>query len=130
MIENRQPGDLVVLAGKGHETYQIRKGKRYEMDERVLIKEVLEETGNTAEDIDQFIIHQANYRIIESIAKRLKVDLEKFPVNMEHYGNTSGASVPILLDELNRAGKLKNGDKLVLAGFGAGLTWGAVLLEW
>ena len=94
------------------------------------IKEVLEETGNTAEDIDQFIIHQANYRIIESIAKRLKVDLEKFPVNMEHYGNTSGASVPILLDELNRAGKLKNGDKLVLAGFGAGLTWGAVLLEW
>ena len=76
------------------------------------IKEVLEETGNTAEDIDQFIIHQANYRIIESIAKRLKVDLEKFPVNMEHYGNTSGASVPILLDELNRAGKLKNGDKL------------------
>ena len=58
------------------------------------IKEVLEETGNTAEDIDQFIIHQANYRIIESIAKRLKVDLEKFPVNMEHYGNTSGAPIP------------------------------------
>ena len=94
------------------------------------IKEVLEQTGNTAEDIDKFIIHQANYRIIESIAKRLKVDLEKFPVNMEHYGNTSGASVPILLDELNRAGKLKTGDKLVMAGFGAGLTWGAVLLEW
>ena len=88
------------------------------------IKEVLEQTGNTAEDIDKFIIHQANYRIIESIAKRLKVDLEKFPVNMEHYGNT------ILLDELNRAGKLKTGDKLVMAGFGAGLTWGAVLLEW
>lgn len=94
------------------------------------IKEVLEETGNTADDIDLFVIHQANYRIIESIAKRLKVDLEKFPVNMEHYGNTSGASVPILLDELNRAGKLKQGDKLVLAGFGAGLTWGAMLLEW
>ena len=74
------------------------------------IKEVLEETGNTADDIDLFVIHQANYRIIESIAKRLKVDLEKFPVNMEHYGNTSGASVPILLDELNRAGKLKQGD--------------------
>ena len=49
---------------------------------------------------------------------------------MEHYGNTSGASVPILLDELNRSGKLKQGDKLVLAGFGAGLTWGAMLLEW
>ena len=94
------------------------------------IKEVLEETGNTADDIDLFVIHQANYRIIEPIAKRLKVDLEKFPVNMEHYGNTSSASVPILLDELNRAGKLKQGDKLVLAGFGAGLTWGAMLLEW
>ena len=86
------------------------------------IKEVLEETGNTADDIDLFVIHLANYRIIESIAK--------FPVNMEHYGNTSGASVPILLDELNRAGKLKQGDKLVLTGFGAGLTWGAMLLEW
>ena len=94
------------------------------------ISQVLEETGYTTGEIDHFIIHQANYRIIESIAKRLKVDIEKFPVNMEHYGNTSGASVPILLDELNQAGKLKRGERIVLSGFGAGLTWGALLLEW
>ena len=56
--------------------------------------------------------HQANYRIIESIAKRLKVNVDRFPVNMEHYGNTSGASVPILLDEMNRKGMLSAGDKV------------------
>ena len=80
------------------------------------ISQVLEDTGYITGDIDHFIIHQANYRIIESIAKRLKVDIEKFPVNMEHYGNTSGASVPILLDELNQAGKLKRGERIVLSG--------------
>ena len=76
------------------------------------------------------VIHQANYRIIESIAKRLKVSVECFPVNMEHYGNTSAASIPLLLDEINRKGMLKSGDKIVFSGFGAGLTWGATLLEW
>ena len=62
------------------------------------MNEVLRETGYTTQDIDHFVIHQANFRIIESIAKRLKVDVDKFPANMERYGNTSGASVPILLD--------------------------------
>ena len=56
--------------------------------------------------------------------------MDKFPANMERYGNTSGASVPILLDELNRKGQLKRGEKMILSGFGAGLTWGAILLEW
>ncbi len=91
---------------------------------------VLEKAGMTAEEIDYFVIHQANYRIIESIAKRLKISPDRFPVNMEHYGNTSGASVPLLLDEMNRRGILQRGHKLVLSGFGAGLTWGAILLEW
>ena len=94
------------------------------------ITEVLEDTGVKAEDVRYFAIHQANYRIIESIAKRLKVNVDRFPVNMEHYGNTSGASVPLLLDEMNRKGMLSAGDKVVLSGFGAGLTWGAALLEW
>ena len=93
------------------------------------MNEVLRETGYTTQDIDHFVIHQANFRIIESIAKRLKVDVDKFPANMERYGNTSGASVPILLDELNRKGQLKRGEKMILSGFGAGLTWGAILLE-
>ena len=94
------------------------------------MNEVLRETGYTTQDIDHFVVHQANFRIIESIAKRLKVDVDKFPANMERYGNTSGASVPILLDELNRKGQLKRGEKMILSGFGAGLTWGAILLEW
>ena len=75
-------------------------------------------------------LHQANYRIFESVAKRLKQPMEKFPMNIDRYGNTSGASVPLMLDELNREGKLNRGDKIILAGFGGGLTWGAALLEW
>ncbi|MGN0158857.1 MAG: beta-ketoacyl-ACP synthase III [Brotaphodocola sp.] len=92
--------------------------------------QVLEESGYTLDDVKYFVLHQANYRIVESVAKRLKQPLDKFPMNMERYGNTSGASIPLLLDELNREGRLQHGDKIVLAGFGAGLTWGAVLLEW
>ena len=94
------------------------------------IKQVLDDAGVAAEEVRYFVIHQANYRIIESIAKRLKVSVDCFPVNMEHYGNTSGASVPLLLDEINRKGMLESGDKIVFSGFGAGLTWGATLLEW
>ncbi|MEY8356219.1 beta-ketoacyl-ACP synthase III [Lachnospiraceae bacterium 54-53] len=94
------------------------------------IKKVLSESGTDIDEIKYFILHQANYRIFESIAKRLKIPMEKFPVNLDRFGNTSGATIPILLDEMNREGKLQRGDKIVLAGFGAGLTWGATLLEW
>lgn len=94
------------------------------------IRELLKDTGVAVQDVRYFVIHQANLRIIESIAKRLKVDMAKFPVNMEHYGNTSSGSVPLLLDEMNRAGKLNKGDRIVLSGFGAGLTWGSTLIEW
>lgn len=94
------------------------------------IHQVLEDTGIGMDDIKYFVLHQANYRIIESVAKRLKQPMDKFPMNMEHYGNTSAATVPILLDEMNRSGSLKPGDRIVMSGFGAGLTWGATLLEW
>ena len=94
------------------------------------IKEVLEKNDMAQEEISFYILHQANRRIVEAIAKRLGESIEKFPMNLEEYGNTSSASIPILLDELNRAGKLNRGQKIVLAGFGAGLTWGASILEW
>ena len=94
------------------------------------VKELLEKAELTTDDITYFILHQANRRIVEAVAKRLRADIAKFPMNLEEYGNTSSASIPILLDELNRAGKLKKGQKIVLAGFGAGLSWGAALLEW
>ena len=95
-----------------------------------VIGEALEGTGFSVSDIDYFILHQANKRIVESVAKRLKAEIGKFPMNLQEYGNTSSASIPILLDEVNRKGMLKKGDKLVMAGFGAGLSWGAVCLEW
>ena len=95
-----------------------------------IIKELLEENRTSLEEIRYFVLHQANYRIIESVAKRLKADISKFPANMERYGNTSGGSIPLLLDEMNRKGMLAPGDKIVLSGFGAGLTWGATLVEW
>ncbi len=95
-----------------------------------VILEVLHENNLQAEDIDYFVLHQANKRIIEAVAKRLKEDISKFPVNLDEYGNTSSASIPILLDELNRKGVLRKGHKIVIAGFGAGLSWGASCLEW
>lgn len=94
------------------------------------IKQILKKTELSTDDIKFFILHQANVRILEVIAKRLKVDIDKFPMNLDRYGNTSSASIPILLDELNRNHLLEPGDKLILSGFGGGLTWGAVLLEW
>lgn len=94
------------------------------------IQDVVEKAGMSVEDVDYFLLHQANKRIIESVSKRLNVPIEKFPTNIEHYGNTSAASIPILLDELNSVGTFKKGDVIVMSGFGAGLTWGATLLEW
>ncbi len=94
------------------------------------VQEVVEKAGLSMEDVDYFLLHQANKRIIESVSKRLKVSIDKFPMNIEHYGNTSAASIPILLDELNRKHTFQKGDIIVISGFGAGLTWGATLLEW
>ena len=94
------------------------------------IRELLEREQLLAEDIDYFVLHQANRRIVEAVAKRLNVPLERFPMNLEEYGNTSSASIPILLHEMKQKGILKPGMKLVFAGFGAGLSWGASLTEW
>ena len=94
------------------------------------IKEALDKANLTADDVDLFVLHQANVRIIESVAKRLKADISKFPMNLDRIGNMSSATIPVLLDELNRNGKIKKGDRLVLSGFGAGLTYGASILVW
>ena len=93
------------------------------------IKEILKKSQLSVEEIDWFLLHQANKRIIQSVSKRLGVSEEKFPMNLEHYGNTSAASIPILLDEWKRQGNLKEKNKVILSGFGAGLTWGAALLN-
>lgn len=94
------------------------------------IEVALADAGLAVPDIDLFVLHQANARIIDAVAKRLHADREKFPTNLERVGNLSSASIPVLLDELHRQGKLHRGDRIVLAGFGAGLTIGACVMTW
>ena len=94
------------------------------------ILKAVQEAGYRVEEIDLFLLHQANIRIIEAVAKRLAVPMEKFPTNLEECGNMSAGSVPVLLDHVNKSGRIQKGDKIVLAGFGAGLTWGASVLIW
>lgn len=94
------------------------------------ILELLEKTNTKTEDVKYFVLHQANKRILQSVAKRLNVPEEKVPMNLDRFGNTSAASIPMLLDELNKQGKINPLDIIVISGFGGGLTWGATLLEW
>ncbi len=90
----------------------------------------LEKAGLTIDDIACVIPHQANVRIIEAIADRMKISVDKFFVNLDRYGNTSAAAVAIALDEANRSGRIKRGDYVLLVVFGGGLTWAGSVLEW
>lgn len=90
--------------------------------------DVMKRNNLSADDVDYLVPHQANLRIIEAVAGRAKFPMEKVLVNIQHYGNTSAASIPLCLDEFK--GKLKKGDKIVLTAFGAGFTWGALYLIW
>ena len=94
------------------------------------IRDILDQEGFTIGDVSLIIPHQANARIVQAAAKRLKIPEEKCFLNIEEYANTSAASIPIALDELNRGGKLRSGDLLLTVGFGAGLTYGANLVIW
>lgn len=93
------------------------------------LERALAQANLTADDIDLYLLHQANSRIIKSIARRFGQDIAKFPMNMEEYGNTSAASIGILLDELKEAGKVHAGQKIALVGFGGGLTLGTMLIQ-
>lgn len=93
-------------------------------------RQVLAQAGVTTEEVALVIPHQANIRIIKSLAEHLSLPLEKIYVNVDKYGNTSAATIPIALDEANRAGRLREGDLLLLCSFGGGFTWGATLIRW
>jgi len=93
-------------------------------------EQVISDAGIKPSDIALVVPHQANIRIIEALAKRLKVGIDKVFINIEKYGNTSSASVPLALDEANRAGRLKPGDYVLMVAFGGGLIWGSVLVRW
>ncbi|MEW5796110.1 MAG: beta-ketoacyl-ACP synthase III [Candidatus Zixiibacteriota bacterium] len=91
---------------------------------------VVQDAGLTIDDIALCVPHQANIRIIEAMAKRLGIPMEKVYLNIDRYGNTSAASVPLALDEANREGRIKPGDHVVMVAFGGGLIWGAALVKW
>ena len=91
---------------------------------------VVKEAGLDYSDISLFVPHQANIRIIEAMAKRMHLSMDKVMMNIDKYGNTSAGSVPLALDEANRAGRIKSGDNIVMVAFGGGLIWGAAAVKW
>lgn len=93
-------------------------------------RDVLGAAGLTVHDIDWFLFHQANRRILDAASEELGLDPQRMLVNLDRYGNTSAASIPLVLDELHRSGKLQRGQKLLLCGFGAGLAWGTAVVRW
>ena len=115
----------VPLQMKGQEVFKfaIRAASRD-------ITRALEESGLSSDSIDYYLLHQANIRIINSIQNYLEQPAEKFPTNLECHGNSSSASCPILLDECNRKGMFRKGDKIAMSAFGAGFVSGAVVMEW
>lgn len=93
------------------------------------VKQLLEKSNISIDEIKYVVPHQANYRIVEVVAKKLGLPMERFYMNMDKYGNTSSASIPIALAEMSQQGMLEKGDKIVITGFGGGLTWGSILIE-
>jgi 3-oxoacyl-[acyl-carrier-protein] synthase-3 len=125
------PTTLETLQKKLH-TIQMDGREVFRFATRVMAsatREVVEQAGLALEDIDLIIPHQANKRIIEAAARGLKLPLDRFALNIERYGNTSTASIPIAFCEAFEQGRTRAGDRLVLVGFGAGLTWGALTLQ-
>jgi len=94
------------------------------------IVDVLQHAQLQLEDIDLFVLHQANLRIIEAAAEYLKIDRQKLVINIDRYGNTTGGSIPLALDEAVRAGRVRPGSRVLLSGFGAGLAWGTAIFRW
>jgi 3-oxoacyl-[acyl-carrier-protein] synthase-3 len=110
---------------KGNEVFKVAVRMFSDCAERIL-----KNNGFTAADLDLFVPHQANLRIIEAAVKRLKVPMERVVINVDRYGNTGAASVYVALEEAWSTGRLKTGDLVLMAAFGGGFTWGAALLRW
>lgn len=139
-------GDLLCVPGGGTRepltTEAIKAGRQFlHMDGRAVFKwavrtlhdaaeEVLAGAGLTVDEIDLAVFHQANTRILDAAAESLGLPREKVFVNLQKYGNTSAASIPLALDEAVRSGKVSDGARILMAGFGAGLAWGAGILKW
>ncbi|MZP43546.1 beta-ketoacyl-ACP synthase III [Heliobacterium gestii] len=129
---SRRPASAATIEAGDH--FVKMNGKEvYKFAVRVIgeaSQKSLDTAGWQQEEIDMLIPHQANLRIIESAAKKLGLSMEKVAVNLDRCGNMSAASIPVALDEVVRAGKVQAGDRLLLVGFGSGLTWGSMAIEW
>ena len=137
---NGEGGDLLKVAAAGHarapaagpfltmdgpQVYKFATTVSVESAERVL-----DAIGMTVADVDVFVPHQANLRIIEHAARRLGIPADKVVANVDRYGNTSAASIPICLDEAYRSGRIRPGDVVLMVGFGGGLSWGSCVMQW
>ncbi len=129
---SRHPATMETILEKQHFIYmngnEVFKFAVKVMGETTL--KALKNANLTASDITYLVPHQANIRIIQSAAKRLGIPMEKVVVNINKYGNTSAASIPIALDEAVKSGAIKSGDIVALAGFGGGLTWASSIMKW
>jgi 3-oxoacyl-[acyl-carrier-protein] synthase-3 len=120
-----QQGTFQPITMNGREVYKFAVSRVPEVVEKALFRAEL-----APSDVDWLLLHQANQRILDAVADRLNIPKERVISNMANHGNTSAASIPLALDETVQAGKLKSGDIIAMAGFGAGLTWGSAILEW
>lgn len=139
-------GDLICVPGGGSrmppsekvvaermQYIKMKGNETYEVAVKTLVrsaKEALEHNTLSADDIDLYVPHQANLRIIKAVAHRLGLPMEKIALNIDRYGNTSAASIPLALDETVRAGRLQEGATVLLSAFGSGLTWGSTVIRW
>ncbi|KAL9179099.1 hypothetical protein ACHAXT_000141 [Thalassiosira profunda] len=127
------PGDGTVVHDGSYDMMTMNGRKVYSFATRevpTVLEEAMEQAGITVDQVDHLLLHQANIRIMETVADRLGVPMEKVITNLYKHGNTSAASIPLALDEAVRSGRVKKGDVIACAGFGAGLSWGAAILKW
>jgi len=129
---SRMPASFETVRNKQH--YMKMKGNElFKRAVRIMVEAVnisLEKGDLDYEDVDFFIPHQANIRIIQAVTKRINLNMDKVYVNLNKCGNMSAASIAVALDQAVKEGKVKRGDKVVLTSFGGGLTWGSIVLEW
>lgn len=127
------PGEGTTLSKADYSCLEMNGQEVYKFATREVprvLEESLEAAGLTVDDVDWLLLHQANIRIMEIVAKRLGIPMEKVITNLSSYGNTSAGSIPIALDEAVRNGQVKKGDVIACAGFGAGLSWGSAIFQW
>jgi len=127
------PGDGTIVHDGSYDLMSMNGKKVYAFATRevpTVLEEALVQAGITIDQVDHLLLHQANIRIMETVAERLGISMDKVITNLHKYGNTSAASIPLALDEAVRSGRVKKGDIIACAGFGAGLSWGAAILRW